>query len=363
MKVILILIVHFVVTAAKLMRPGGTKAVMAETLLMKHQLIVSSRARKRLPNLTAMDRLLMGIYALFIHPNRISKVAKIIKPSTLLKFHKALVKRKYQLLFSPKRHGRPGPKGPSKELIQAIVEMKMRNSRYGCPRIAQQVNIAFGTDIDKDVVRRVLAKHYKPTLGGNGPSWLTFFGHMIDSLWSVVDLFRCESILLRSHWVLIAMDQYTRRIIGFGVQAGEVDGPTLCRLFYDAIARKGTPTYLSTDNDPLYLFHRWEANLRVLEIEEIKSVSGVPTSHPFIERVIGTIRRELLDQVFFWNATDLEQKLTDYQHYYNEHRVHTSLYGYTPANMGDETNNNVVDLRQYRWQSHCRGLFQLPAAA
>ena len=114
MKVILILIVHFVVTAAKLMRPGGTKAVMAETLLMKHQLIVSSRARKRSPNLTATDRLHMGIYALFIRSNRISKVAKIIKPSTLLKFHKALVKRKYQLLFSPKRRGRPGPKGPSK---------------------------------------------------------------------------------------------------------------------------------------------------------------------------------------------------------------------------------------------------------
>ena len=163
MKVILILIVHFVVTAAKLMRPGGTKAVMAETLLMKHQPIVRSRARKRLPNLTAMDRLLMGIYALFIHPNRISKVAKIIKPSTLLKFHKALVKRKYQLLFSPKRHGRPGPKGPSKELIQAIIEMKIRNPRFDCPRIAQQINLAFGTDIDKDIVRRVAGELIIPT--------------------------------------------------------------------------------------------------------------------------------------------------------------------------------------------------------
>jgi hypothetical protein len=255
MKVILILIVHFVVTSAKLMRPGGTKAVMAETLLMKHQLIVSSRARKRLPNLTAMDRLLMGIYALFIHPKRISKVAKIIKPSTLLKFHKALVKRKYQLLFSPKRHGKPGPKGPSKELIQAIIDMKTRNPGYGYPRIAQQINFVFGTDIDKNIVRRVLAKYYRPTLGGNGPSWLIFLGSMKDSLWSV-DLFRCESILLRSHWVLVVMDQCTRRIIDFGVHAGVVDGATLCRMFYDAIARKGTPIYLSTDNDPLFLFHR-----------------------------------------------------------------------------------------------------------
>lgn len=95
-----------------------------------------------------------------------------------------------------------------------------------------------------------MEKHYKPTLGGSGGSglsWLTFLGSMKDSLWSV-DLFRCESIVLRTHWVLAVMDQHTRRIIGFGVQAGAVDGPTLCRMFYDAIVRKGTPPLLSTDN-------------------------------------------------------------------------------------------------------------------
>lgn len=57
------------------------------------------------------------------------------------------------------------------------------------------------------------------------------------------------------------------------------------------------PTYLSSDNDPLFLFHRWKANLRVLDIDELKSVPGTPTSHPFIERVIGTTKREYLDQL------------------------------------------------------------------
>ena len=136
MKVILILLVHFVVTAAKLLRPGGAKAVMAESLLMKHQLMVSNRTRKRSPNLTTMDRVLMGVYSLFIRPSRMSKVTRIIKPSTLLKFQQALVKRKYRMLFSPKRRSKPGPKGPPKELIQAIVEMKKRNPRFGYPRIA-----------------------------------------------------------------------------------------------------------------------------------------------------------------------------------------------------------------------------------
>jgi hypothetical protein len=66
-------------------------------------------------------------------------------------------------------------------------------------RIAQEIARTFGIDINKDIVRQVLAKHYRPEAGTNGPSWLSFIGHVKDSLWSV-DLFRCESILLRSHW-------------------------------------------------------------------------------------------------------------------------------------------------------------------
>jgi len=75
--------------------------------------------------------------------------------------------------------------------------------------ITQEINKAFGVDIDKDVVRRVLAKHYRPG-PGNGPSWLTIIGHLKDSLWSIA-LFSCESILLNTHWVLVVMDQFTRR--------------------------------------------------------------------------------------------------------------------------------------------------------
>jgi hypothetical protein len=89
-------------------------------------------------------------------------------------------------------------------------------------------------DINKDLVRRVLAKHYRPMPDDNGPSWLTFIGHAKDSLWSI-DLFRCESILLNTHWVLVVMDQFTRRIIGFGVHAADVDGVALCRMFNSSV--------------------------------------------------------------------------------------------------------------------------------
>jgi hypothetical protein len=104
-------------------------------------------------------------------------------------------------------------------LIDAVVEMKRRNCTWGCKRIAQQMALAFGIDIDKDVVRRILAIHFHPEAGPGGPSWLSFIGHAKDSLWSL-DLFRCESAILRTYWVLVVMDQFTRRIVGFAVHRG-----------------------------------------------------------------------------------------------------------------------------------------------
>ncbi len=232
---------------------------------------------------------------------RLNKISVIIKASTLLSFHKALVKRKYRKLFSRKSKSRPGPKGPSQELIDLVLEMKHRNPRFGYLRIAMQVYQAFGHKIDAGVVRRILKKHYKPKAGGSGPSWMTVIGNARDSLWSI-DFFMCESINLKTHWVMLVIDQFTRRIIGLSVHAGNLDGIAVCCMFNKIISGVPLPKRLSSDNDPLFRFHRWQANLRILEVEEIKTIPYTPVSHPFVERLIGTIRREYLDHVFFWCA-------------------------------------------------------------
>ena len=225
MKDLLLPLLHLAVTAAKLCRPGGVRAVIAENLLLKQQLIVLRRSRQRAPNLRVGDRLLCGFGALFLSPGRIRKVAIGLRPSTLLTFHQALVRGKYRRLFSSSaRPKKPGPKGPSEALIRAIVELKSRNPRFGCPRIARIISQTFGVDIDKNVVHRVLAKRSRPAPGGTGPSWLSFVGHTTDSLWSV-DLWRCASIVLQSDWVRVVMDQFTRRLVGVGVHRGPVDAP------------------------------------------------------------------------------------------------------------------------------------------
>jgi len=133
-------------------------------------------------------------------------------------------------------------------------------------------------------------------------------------------------------------------------------------MFQRAIRGHCLPKYLSSDHDPLYRFHQWQANLRVLEVTEIKTVPYVPLSHPFVERLIGTVRREYLDRILFWTTADLETKLLDFQHYYNGHRTHAGLEGRLPepAVAGSVS---PIGLDSYQWRRHCRGLYQTPMAA
>ena len=91
--------------------------------------------------------------------------------------------------------------------------------------------------------------------------------------------------------------------------------------------------------------------------------SYAPVSHPFVERLIGTIRREYLERVLFWNAVDLARKLEAFRDYYNDHRVHRALAGLTPASFAGALSPAHAALDHYGWQQHCRGLFELPVAA
>ena len=90
---------------------------------MRHQALILNRGRKHAPNLRSSDRIIAGLCTLLMRPIRVLRSAVVLKPTTLLNFHKMLVQQKYRLLFAPKRLGRPGPKRPTKELIGAVVEM------------------------------------------------------------------------------------------------------------------------------------------------------------------------------------------------------------------------------------------------
>ena len=103
---------------------------------------------------------------------------------------------------------------------------------------------------------------------------------------------------------------------------------------------------MSSDNDPLFQYFQWKANLRIYEIEEIKTIPFTPISHPFVERVIGTIRREYLDYIMFTNATDLENKLEDFKIYYNQNRQHLTLQD-TPNAIARKIYQKIATFKNY----------------
>ena len=364
MKALLLSLLHWAVMTATLCGPGGVRAVIAENLLLKQQLIVLRRPRQRAPRLTASDRLLFGFGSLFLSPGRIRKVAIGVRPSTLLAFHQALVRRTYRRLFSssecPKK---PGPKGPSAALIQAIVELKSRNPRFGCPRIARIISRTFGANIDKNVVCRVLSTHYRPIPGRHralvGVVHRPHDRQPVERGSLSMRVHRApERLGARGHGPMHAPPRRRRRAPRSGHWRRPL--PHVQRRH----AWGGAPRAISAPiMIPLFEAHRWTANLRILEIDAIKTVPHVPRSHPFVERLIGTTRRECLDPVLFWHARDLERTLGDFQASDNEVRSHASLKGHTPLTFAGGHTVARAELNNVRWISHCRDLVQLPVAA
>jgi len=170
-------------------------------VLLRAQLIILKRKNPKISKLTPLQRLILGATAHFIPKNRMGKISILLSPATILKFHKFLVQRKYSKLFAsrPNTSGRPTK---SKEIIQLVIEIKTNNPSFGCPRIAMMIKDRTGQEICEETVRNILLKYFHPNgrslrlrPPGKGPSWLSFIGNQIDSLWGI-DLFRVESVLL-----------------------------------------------------------------------------------------------------------------------------------------------------------------------
>src|SRR5260370_31925514 len=149
MRHVLFILLHLLSKMGKLLRPGGAKSLVAENILLKQQLLILRRSRRRAPNLRSVDRVLFGFCSQLLSPRRLLRTAIILKPATLLRFHRAFKDFKYRFLYSCGSRSRPGPKGPSPELIRAICELKRRNPRFGCPKLAQHLAKTFGIDIGR----------------------------------------------------------------------------------------------------------------------------------------------------------------------------------------------------------------------
>lgn len=343
-----------------LLRPGGTRHLVAELISLKAQLIVTRRKISQAPSLTPLQKLVFAFCSFFMSSKTLLRSSIVVKPSTILKFHRWLVKRKYSKLY--RNHSRKMGRPPiSKELTALILQIKTNNASFGCPQIVALIQDRTGIMVSEETVGRTLMKFYRGTSGG-GPSWLSFLGSQADSLWSI-DLFCAESIFLKTYWIMVVMDQWSRKIIGFAVTKGQVTGEELCQMFNLIVPPNALPKRISHDHDPLFRFHQWTRNMDILGIEEIWTVPFVPISHPYVERLNETVRKELLDRILFYGEGDLLRKLGQYQDYFNKARVHSGIDGEVPGFRYSSQKPITISPKDLQWKHYCNGLFSVPIAA
>ena len=194
---------------------GGVRAVIAENLLLKQQLIVLRRPRQRAPRLTASDRLLFGFGSLFLSPRTNPKGRHRRTPlrRSWRFIRRWCVARTADCSRRASARRNPDPRGrarhssrPSSSSSREILGSAVHGLRASSRERSGSTSI-------RTSCTACCQNTIAPSLGGTGPSWVSFIGHTTDSLWSV-DLFRGGSIVLWSDWVLVVMDQFTRRLVG-----------------------------------------------------------------------------------------------------------------------------------------------------
>ena len=146
-----VVFVDLILTLARLARPGGLRSVVAESVLVRHQLLILNRRRKRAPNLRATDRIIAGLCTLFLRPARVLRSAIVLKPSTLLHLQSVLRKRKYRMLFSQR------PVRTSQEPFQRRRRTSGTSGYDWAPRCVQLVSIRNQMDSNAAISRQDLA--------------------------------------------------------------------------------------------------------------------------------------------------------------------------------------------------------------
>ena len=336
MRDLAVLFLHLLATVARLAGPGGARSVVAESVLVKHQLLILNRSRKRSPNLRPADRVVAGLCAVFIRPGRLIRSAIVFKPSTLLNLHRALIQRKYRRLFSSKSTDEAGPQG-----AQPGRHRRCRRHETAEPEL--------GVSTDRAADHAGLRHSHRQGCGatdsgGSVPAEARLRGAVLaDRPGS------CEGQSVECGSVSVRIGRPPH------VLGARRDGPldAAHRGFRRAPWRRGrggaVPDVQSRDVSaspcrPTSV----RTMIRCTGFISGRRTCGSSTSGksrrcrtcrapiPVVERLIGTVRRECLDRLLFWTAADLERKLLEFQQYYNEHRTHAGRAGCPPAPSPDD---------------------------
>ena len=296
--------------------------------MLRHQLNVLRRRSPKRVNLSNIDRLVFaGIYSL---APKVLDALQIIKPETVIGWHRAGF-RTYWRWKSRPRGGRP--RTPD-EIRQLIRDMSIANSLWGAPRIHGEL-LKLGIDVGQTTVAKYMAKHRRPPTQG----WKTFLYNHADGIASM-DLFVVPTISFRLLYGLLILQHGRRQILWLGVTAHPT-AEWIARQLTEAYGWTAAAQYMVRDRDAVYgdIFIR---RLRAMGIRDRPTAARSPWQNGYAERLIGSIRRECLDNVVVFGERHLRHLLGSYQKYYNDARTHLSLDKDAPVSRAIETVGSII---------------------
>ena len=285
-------------------------ALQLEVLALRHQLAVYQRRPTRLRTKVA-DRLLWAWLSRTWAGWRDALV--FVKPSTVI----AWQRRRFRDHWARLSQARPGRPRLAKAVQDLIREMSNANPRWGSPRIVGEL-AKLGIHVAKATVERYLVRPRKPP----SPTWRAFLANHVTDLVSV-DFFVVPTVTFKVLFVFIVLAHARRRIVHYNV----TEHPTAqwtAHQISEAFPWEAAPRYLLRDRDRVYGL-AFKKRVERMGFDEVLTAPRSPWQNPFAERVIGSVRRECLDQVVVINARHLLRLLADYFGHYHCWRCHRSL--------------------------------------
>jgi len=283
-----------------------------ENLALHHQIGVLQRSVKKRPKLTPVDRIFWVSLSRLWRDWRSALV--LVKPETVVAWHR----RGFRWFWTWKvRQGRPGRPAVVRKVRDLIRRMCRENPTWGAPRIHGEL-LKLGIDIGQTSVSKYMVRCRPPS----SQTWRTFLQNHVSQLVSI-DFFTVPTIRFQVLYVFLVLAHDRRRILHFHVTrhpTAEWTGQQLRNAFpFDQL-----PAYLLRDRDAIY-GQDFREQVRNMGIEEVLSTPRSPWQRAYVERIIGSIRRECLDHVIVFDERSLRRTLACYFDYYHRSRTHLSL--------------------------------------
>jgi len=303
-------------------------ATQLEILALRQQINVLQRKTPK-PRLTASDRRFLLLLSRF-WPKWKSTLA-IVKPNTVIQWHR----QGFRWYWTWKvRHGRTGRPAVSKDTRELIRTMSRENALWGAPRIHSEW-LKLGIQISQASVARYMVRKSGPP----SQNWKTFLSNHVEQLASI-DFFTVPTVTFRVLYVFIVLRHDRRRIVHFNV-ASHPNAAWTAQQIVEAFPFDSTPKYLLRDRDGIYGLE-FRDQVHAMNINEFLGAPRSPWQRAYVERVIGSIRRECLDHVIVLNEESLRRTLRDYFSYYHGSRLHLSLGKDSPNSRAVECEGEVI---------------------